>query len=144
MIKPGRGVIAICSQGYLGLITEDEPQEITYPDGNKGTAYVGIQLTDKPPFTEGFEGPTGIGAPWSSRTPKCLTHVDSLQEVLTLLTESIAIGRIRNLPEEEREEFSKWNLERSRPYLEDASPEEQDGYFIRTYNAWKALVKSKG
>ena len=64
------GVIAICSRGSLGLITKDEPQPVTYPDGTKGEAWVGIHLTSK-------ISPAGSG--WSSRTPK---YVGTLEEVI--------------------------------------------------------------
>lgn len=53
--------IAMCSLGTLGLITHDDPQEVTYGDGHKGFAYVGIHLTDKV---------APVGSPWSSRSPK--------------------------------------------------------------------------
>lgn len=62
-----KGTLAICGIGCLGLITEDEPKEITYPDGNKGTAYVGIHLTDKV---------SKVGSPWSSRNPKVVGHIN--------------------------------------------------------------------
>ena len=65
-----RGTLALCSRNSLGLITEPEPKEVTYPDGTKGTAYVGIHLTDKI---------APIGSPWSSRNPRVL---GTLQEVL--------------------------------------------------------------
>ena len=56
-----KGSLAVCSLGCLGLITEDEKKEVTYPDGTKGMAYVGIHLTDKI---------APIGSPWSSRNPR--------------------------------------------------------------------------
>ena len=75
-MTPRKGSIAFCTRGYLGLITEDAPKEITYPDGNKGLAWVGIQLTDKKSFSPDWKGPVGIGTPWSSRTPVVVGHVD--------------------------------------------------------------------
>lgn len=57
----GRGAIARCSRGQLGLITVDEPTEVTYPDGNTGIAWVGIHLA----WGEGVKP----GDPWSSRNP---------------------------------------------------------------------------
>lgn len=66
-----KNVIARCSLGSLGLITEDEPKEIVYPDGNKGFAYVGIHLTDKV---------APIGSPWSSRTPLALCRILELED----------------------------------------------------------------
>jgi hypothetical protein len=65
--KIKKGTIAICGIGCLGLITEDEPREIFYPDGNKSTAWVGIHLTDKA---------CEIGEPWSSRNPIVVGHTD--------------------------------------------------------------------
>ena len=69
--KPRKGSLALCGLKCLGLITQDEPKEITYQDGNKGTAYVGIHLTDKI---------TDIGNSWSSRNPVVVGHVDDLSD----------------------------------------------------------------
>jgi hypothetical protein len=71
VIKPRKGSLAICGLGCLGLVTEDKPKEVKYPDGNKGMAYVGIHLTDKL---------APVGSPWSSRNPRVLCHVDDLQK----------------------------------------------------------------
>ena len=68
--KPRKGSLAICGLGALGVITEDEPREVTYRDGNKGMTFVGIQLTDKL---------APIGSPWSSRNPKVVGHVDDFK-----------------------------------------------------------------
>ena len=69
--KPRKGSLAICGLDTLGLITENEPQEITYRDGNKGYAYMGIHLTDKI---------APVGSRWSSRNPKIVGHVDDFGE----------------------------------------------------------------
>ena len=69
MDKPRKGSFALCGLKCLGLITEDQPIEITYDDGNKGVAYVGIHLTNKV---------TDIGKPWSSRNPIVVGHIDSI------------------------------------------------------------------
>lgn len=61
-----KGKLAFCSLGSLGLIIEDELKEITYPDGTKGTAYVGIHLTDKI---------AAIGSPWCSRNPSVVGEI---------------------------------------------------------------------
>lgn len=72
----------MCSLGRLGLITCDEPQEITYHDGNKGVAWTGIQLTEGE--VNGRGGDEGkvfhqkIGDPWSSRTPVVVGYIDQL------------------------------------------------------------------
>jgi hypothetical protein len=69
--KPRRGSFARCSRGFLGLITCDEPQEVTYPDGNNGVAWVGIHLT----------GSNGLaGRPWSSRMPVVVGHVEEIEK----------------------------------------------------------------
>ena len=60
-----RGAIAICSLGTLGIITHDEPQDVEYPDGNKGKAYVGYHLTEKV---------TQAGEKWSSRDPQVIGY----------------------------------------------------------------------
>jgi hypothetical protein len=65
-----KGMVAICGAGTYGLITEEEPKEITYPDGNKAVVYVGIHLTDKK---------EPVGSPWCSRNPKV---VGNLQLIL--------------------------------------------------------------
>jgi hypothetical protein len=68
-MTPRKGSLAVCGMGCLGLITEDAPQEVTYPAGNKGIAYVGIHLTAKM---------CSIGEPWSARHPFVVGHVDDL------------------------------------------------------------------
>jgi hypothetical protein len=65
-MKPCRGAIAFCSRGFLGLITHDTLQEITYLNGDKDMAWIGIQLND-----DGGE----FGAPWSSRNPRVVGHI---------------------------------------------------------------------
>ena len=62
-----RGTVAICSRGHLGLITSNAPREVTYPNGSKGTAWVGIHLGDD-----------DMGQPWSSRTPKPIGLLDAM------------------------------------------------------------------
>jgi len=68
--KPHKGDLALCSLGALGLITADEPQEVSYSDGNKDLAYVGIHLTDKI---------APIGSPWSSRSPRIAGNLSQFQ-----------------------------------------------------------------
>lgn len=65
-LTPRKGAIAICSLGSIGLITSDEPQEVTYADGNKAVAWTGIHLTDKI---------APIGSPWSSREPRVWFYI---------------------------------------------------------------------
>ncbi len=71
--KPRKGDIAICGIGCLGLITKEGEKEVTYADGNKGRAYVGIHLTDKV---------CKIGDPWSSRNPRVLCNVEDIEFVV--------------------------------------------------------------
>ena len=66
-VLPRRGSIAKCGKGTIGMITCDAPQEVTYADGNKGMAWVGVHLTEK-------IGP--IGSPWSSRNPEVIGHIE--------------------------------------------------------------------
>lgn len=70
-MEPGKGAFAFCSQGLLGYITDDEKREVTYEDGIKGMAFVGVHLT-------GDE--KTIGSPWCSRTPRVVGHVDDYTE----------------------------------------------------------------
>ena len=72
-LNPKKGSIALCSCGYLGLITANGRTKITYSDGNSGEAYVGIHLTNQ--LEE-------IGAPWSSRNPKVICHVEDLEDAV--------------------------------------------------------------
>jgi len=64
----GKGLLAYCSKGSLGLITEDFPKQVEYPDGRKGFAFVGVHLTDRI---------APIGSPWSSRTPQVVGQIVS-------------------------------------------------------------------
>jgi hypothetical protein len=70
--KPRKGSLALCGLGCLGVITQDEPKEVVYQDGNKGFAFVGIHLTDKV---------TKAGEKWSSRHPIVVGHVDEFTGV---------------------------------------------------------------
>jgi hypothetical protein len=65
-----KGKLALCRAGSLGLITNNEKQEVTYADGDKAMAYVGIHLTDKI---------APIGSPWSSRAPIIVGEVTETQ-----------------------------------------------------------------
>ena len=69
------GWLALCSLNSLGIILKDEMQEVTYSDGNKGMAYIGLHLTDKV---------SKIGAPWSSRHPRIIGTIQ-FDNVETLL-----------------------------------------------------------
>jgi len=68
-----KGSLAICGAGTLGLITSDSQKEVTYPGGNKGTAWTGIHLTDKI---------APIGSPWSSRSPVVVGRIEGQRILL--------------------------------------------------------------
>lgn len=65
--QPRKGSIAICSRGFLGLITDDDKKDIIYSDGNVGKAYVGIHLCTDMKF---------FGTGWSSTKPKVIGHIN--------------------------------------------------------------------
>lgn len=50
--------------------------------------------------------------------------------------------RIRNLPEMDREPFSKWLNEfgQTRPLIEGETDEDQDGYYTHDYKRWRAVL----
>lgn len=85
MYKPEKGVIAVCSQGFKGLITSDEKVKVTYPDGTKGLAWVGYHL-----------GPANIGMPWSSRNPRII-HPTSRLTYLNLMSMLRRVQRLKKL-----------------------------------------------
>lgn len=51
--------------------------------------------------------------------------------------EAIPYPRIRNLPEDEREAFSKWLWGQTRPLIEGAEEQDQDFYYEWDYQRWK-------
>ena len=72
--------LGICGLGTLGVITKYNPQEVTYPDGSKAMAYVGLHLT---------EAIGKIGDPWSSRDPMIIGTIDvPIKDVLRNLAGS--------------------------------------------------------
>jgi len=75
-----KGSIAYCGYGCIGLIMEDEPQEVTYSDGTKGVAYVGIHITDNK-YAK-------FGDPWSSRNPRVICQAGDLDLWTTLVDKS--------------------------------------------------------
>lgn len=60
-LRPTMGAIARCSAGFLGLITSNQPVEVTYSEGAKGLAWTGVHLHV-----------AQLGRPWSSRDPLVL------------------------------------------------------------------------
>jgi len=84
-LLPRKGAIARCSIGFIGLITSETPQEITYTDGNKGLAWLGIQLRhDSCIFPFGVDAGKEVvvvpGMPWSSRHPEVLGYLSDFTE----------------------------------------------------------------
>jgi hypothetical protein len=81
-LQPRKGAIAFCSLNRLGLITSETPIEVTYNDGNKGTSWIGIQLTDGE--VNGVGGDNGkiiqqkAGDPWMARKPKVIAYLDDI------------------------------------------------------------------
>jgi hypothetical protein len=83
---PTRGDICRCSLGTLGVVTEDEKQEVTYRDGNTAEAYVGVHVRDHPEYD------IEKGDPWSSRDPEVVVsfeRLDNLHEACTTVIESL-------------------------------------------------------
>ena len=93
--NPQAGDIAICSVGCLGLITVNEPVDITYNDGNKGKAYIGIQLAVHTFKGKGKDADKEIsvvpGGPWSSRKPKVIGSILEFRD--NILRAMISSGR---------------------------------------------------
>jgi len=78
--EPKKGDLAVCSRGYLGLITSEGPEEVSYPDGTRGQAWTGIHLT----WYRGLEYQhTNPGDPWSSRTPTVVGYINDEGKVST-------------------------------------------------------------
>jgi hypothetical protein len=69
---PEAGDLALCSRGFLGLITQAKPEEFEYPDGTTGRAYVGVHLEER-------DGKL-LGDPWSSRSPIVVASLTELRE----------------------------------------------------------------
>ena len=65
-IKLGRGVIAVCQAGRIGIIDVNEPQITTYSDGHTDTTWTGLHIWPLEYF----------GKPWSSKHPTPLIDVD--------------------------------------------------------------------
>lgn len=82
-LVPRRGAIATCSIGSLGLILSEAPEDITYPDGNKGKAWTGIYLADRTVRwhfgpKQGQDEFVTAGSPWSSSKPNVICYVEDL------------------------------------------------------------------
>jgi hypothetical protein len=99
--------LAYCSGGLLGLITSDTQQDITYNDGNKGTAWTGLQVTGG--WIAGRGGDIGKrffrapGMAWSSRTPRIIAQLDgvegaALEEQLKVLAPALHVDASEGIP----------------------------------------------
>lgn len=53
----------MCGAGTLGLVTMAEKQDVTYPDGKKAVAWVGVKINS---------ANGDVLSPWSSRNPAVL------------------------------------------------------------------------
>ena len=71
--NPRKGSIAVCSRGFVGLITSDNKINMVYPDGTKGFAWAGIHLKD------GEQADMKVGDLWSSRNPTIIGHIDAME-----------------------------------------------------------------
>ena len=95
-LKPKTGAIVLCSKGFLGLITVDEPQKVHYglegPDEfskSEGIAWTGIHLETRQNLLDDFQKLScKIGDPWSSRNPIVLGYTDDLIEAFHILDEN--------------------------------------------------------
>lgn len=68
----GPGVIAICGQGRLGLITEG-PKTLVI-DGRDHDFYSGVQLENDP------KGRFKVGSPWTSYKAKPVCRIEELRK----------------------------------------------------------------
>jgi len=66
---PMAGKVGRCSRGALGLITSERPQMVTYPDGSRERAWIGVHLTPEV---------APMGSPWSSRDPHILGNLSQM------------------------------------------------------------------
>lgn len=63
-----RAHLALCSHGYLGLITSDAPVATPYSGSYQDVAWTGIHMA------EGRD--KKIGDRWQSKNPKIICHLD--------------------------------------------------------------------
>ena len=68
--KPGKGMIAIGSFGFVGLITKNGKQDVDFGHGSIGKAYVGIHLTNK--------SCGSLGSAWRSKEVIVVGHTDDM------------------------------------------------------------------
>lgn len=95
-LKPKAGAIALCSKGFLGLITVDEPQKVRYEsDESEAMTWIGIHLETRKNLLDNHPNAESksrlsckIGDPWSSRNPVVLGYTDDLIEAFHILDEN--------------------------------------------------------
>ena len=83
---PSKGDICRCSLGTLGVVTKDEPQQVSYENGGEAEAYVGLHLEDHEEYD------IQQADPWSSRDPEVVTsfkRLHALHESCRSLLESL-------------------------------------------------------
>jgi len=84
-MNPRKYTIAKCSLGVYGVITVDEPKDVTYADGNTGVAWTGLVIRDT--SIPGVGGHAGriinvkSGNTWSSKRPEVIAQLSSVEEL---------------------------------------------------------------
>jgi hypothetical protein len=84
-MNPCKYAIAKCSLGVYGVITVDEPQAVTYADGNTGVAWTGFVIRDTKIL--GIGGHSGkvidvkYGNTWSSKKPEIIAQLSSVEDL---------------------------------------------------------------
>lgn len=78
-LVPKRGAIAYDYFGHLGLILTDEPEDITYANGDSGKAWTGIFLEDASSETRLAHGADrSLFGKWSSKCPVVVGFASSV------------------------------------------------------------------
>jgi hypothetical protein len=136
-LEPRRLAIAYCSLGMLGLILSEKPEEVTYGDGNKGVAWLGIQLRHLTlPGAMTHDGQDKIlkpGDKWSSRTPRVIGYLDQMD---------ILFAPVQSTPAEEASQFFHELLTGGRVIvgIDPANPGSQDS--TQAYQIRDGVVSS--
>lgn len=84
-MNPCKYAIAKCSLGVYGVITVDEPKDVTYADGNTGVAWTGLVIRDiSIPGVGGHSGKVinvKSGNTWSSKRPEVIAQLSSVEDL---------------------------------------------------------------
>ena len=84
-MNPNKYAIAKCSLGVYGVITVDEPKQVTYADGNTGVAWTGLVIRDiSIPGVGGHSGKiidVKAGNTWSSKRPEVIAQLSSVEDL---------------------------------------------------------------